>query len=415
MRKKILLALIAISGVISENAIAQESYHVLFIGNSYTGVNNLPKLVADIAASKGNEVIFDTHTPGGNTFEQHSVNPTALNKIADGNWDYVVLQEQSQRPAFSPGQVSNEVYPYAKKLCDTIRFHNPCATPLFYMTWGRENGDVANCNNYPPVCTYEGMQERLTASYTEMAANNDYAAVAPVGEAWKALREANPEISLYSGDGSHPSIHGSYLAACVFYASIAKESAIGATHPTAITDAEASIIENIADQTVFNRFDEWYFPYISSTIVGNEITYNLETNDPATIVEWTFINDQSSTEENPTISYQEGIDNEAMVSYTYDTCTEIQSTNSLIEISTLSLTENNEIDFLQLDGNSYQINNPTHQKTHVAVYNTNGQLIFEKRSTADSIALDLEHLSRGIYFIRVISNDKQASKKVMIY
>ena len=414
MKRKFLLAVFMVSGLFLESVMAQETYNVLFIGNSYTGVNNLPKLVADIAASKGDEIIYDTHTPGGNTFEQHSANPTALAKIADGNWDYVVLQEQSQRPAFSPGQVSNDVYPYAKRLCDTIRFHNPCATPLFYMTWGRENGDASNCDNYPPICTFEGMQERLTASYTEMADNNDYAAVAPVGEAWKALRESNPEINLYSGDGSHPSIHGSYLAACVFYTSITKESSIGALHPTNITDEEASVIENIADNTVFNRFEEWNFPYITASIADNEVTYALETNGPTNIVEWSFVNNQSSIEVNPTIAFQDGVDNEATVSYTYDNC-DHKETNTVITISNLSITENNEVDLLQLAEKQYQINNPVAENTQISVYSTNGQLVIEKRTKATKIALDLSALSSGSYIIRVLTNDTQASKKIMIY
>ena len=92
------------------------------------------------------------------------------------------------------------------------------------MTWGRENGDSQNCASYPPICTYEGMQDRLTESYTEMAQNNE-SLLAPIGIAWKDIREQHPEINLYSSDGSHPSIQGSYLAACVFYAILFDDSA----------------------------------------------------------------------------------------------------------------------------------------------------------------------------------------------
>jgi len=37
---------------------------VLFIGNSYVYTNNLPQELANVAASMGDEVIFDSNAPG---------------------------------------------------------------------------------------------------------------------------------------------------------------------------------------------------------------------------------------------------------------------------------------------------------------------------------------------------------------
>lgn len=413
MRKNILHCFIIALGIFSGQAIAQDNYNVLFIGNSYTGVNNLPQMVADIAASKGDQIEFDSHTPGGNTFEQHSVNPAALAKIELGNWDYVVLQEQSQRPSFSPGQVADEVYPYAEVLCNAIRLNNPCATPLFYMTWGRENGDADNCGFYPPVCTYEGMQERLTASYTEMAENNDYAAVSPVGEAWKALRDSNPDIQLYTGDGSHPSIHGSYLAACVFYSSISHKSCIGVSHPASISDPEAAIIQSTANNTVFDRIDEWFMPHITADIQDDEITFSLNTNDLVTVIEWTYADGQSSNETTLVLPYDADTEYAPSVNFQYDTC------NDGVEISStlngLSTIEYEEIDLIQLNGKQFQINNKDAQEVFIRVHNTNGQLVFEKRSKEMQIKLDMNGYTAGTYLISVQNNHTQSSKKLLIY
>ena len=41
---------------------------------------------------------------------------TSLAKIASDTWDFVVLQDQSQYPAFSDAQVATDVYPYAEIL-----------------------------------------------------------------------------------------------------------------------------------------------------------------------------------------------------------------------------------------------------------------------------------------------------------
>jgi hypothetical protein len=56
---------------ISINAQSQ-TQHVLFVGNSYTYYNNMPQIVANIALSLGDELIYDSSTPGGHTLEQHS-------------------------------------------------------------------------------------------------------------------------------------------------------------------------------------------------------------------------------------------------------------------------------------------------------------------------------------------------------
>src|SRR5690606_26633068 len=103
MKKYILLSAILCLAITV--ARAQNSRNVLFLGNSYTAVNNLPQMLADMAASTGDTLIFDSNTPGGYTFQNHVSNPQTLNKIMAGNWDYVVLQEQSQFPSFPIEQV----------------------------------------------------------------------------------------------------------------------------------------------------------------------------------------------------------------------------------------------------------------------------------------------------------------------
>ena len=161
-----------------------QSYDILFIGNSYTYYNNLPEMLSNIANAFGDSVNYDQSTPGGTSLYAHSQNQTTLNKINQQSWDYVVLQDQSQRPSLSPTYVAASVYPYASQLVTEIQSNNLCSEPLFYMTWGRKYGDQSNCSTYPPVCTYLGMQERLRDSYLTMGFDNE-ATVAPVGISFK--------------------------------------------------------------------------------------------------------------------------------------------------------------------------------------------------------------------------------------
>jgi len=235
---------------------AQQTKKVLFLGNSYTSYNQLPVLVANLANAGGHLIIQDSNTPGGTTFASHSNNATTLAKIKAQDWDYVVLQAQSQEPSFSPGQVATYTYPYAAILSDSILSNNPCTEPLFYMTWGRKNGDASNCGSYPPICTYDGMQQRLRESYVEMAQDND-ASVAPVGVAWKTIRDLYPLIELYNPDQSHPSLEGSYLAACVFYASIFRESVLGNTYTAGLDSLTVYRLQDMASSTVLDSLSLW--------------------------------------------------------------------------------------------------------------------------------------------------------------
>jgi len=259
---------LVLSLLISTISIAQTEKSALFIGNSYTYVNDLPGIINDIAISKGNTFNHQSHTPGGSTLAQHASNSNVQTLLNSVEWDYVILQDQSQNPSFPPSQVANEVYPYAASLCDDIRQADTCSQPVFFMTWGRENGDAQNCEFYPPLCTYEGMQDRLTESYTEMAEDNN-TLLAPVGIAWKSIRENHPNIDLYSSDGSHPSIHGSYLAACVFYSVMFNDSLINAFIPNTISFTDAVIIQETAyNSTLENEIN---FSQIPEAIANYEI------------------------------------------------------------------------------------------------------------------------------------------------
>ena len=152
---------------------SQQTKEVLFVGNSYTFYNDLPNMVKQIALSFGDTLIYDQNTPGGATLQMHSTNTQTLSKISQQQWDNVIIQCQSQEPSFSPSQVSNDVFPYAQILIDSIESNSVCTEPIFFMTWGRKNGDSFNAEFSPPVATYLGMQSRLRNSYLEMAFDNN--------------------------------------------------------------------------------------------------------------------------------------------------------------------------------------------------------------------------------------------------
>ena len=119
----------------------------LFLGNSYTYVNAMPTMVNDMALSTGDTLNYDSNTPGGYTIEGHTTNATTIQKLKLGYWNYVIVQDQSQMPSFKTYNMDAAHY-----LDSLIKMHNECATTLFYMTWGRKNGDSYN-PNWPVTST----------------------------------------------------------------------------------------------------------------------------------------------------------------------------------------------------------------------------------------------------------------------
>lgn len=249
---------------------AQSATNVLFVGNSYTEVNNLPQMTADIAASMGFEMTWSGNTPGGCTFRQHCTN-RSMTLIQNGGWDYVVLQEQSQYPSFPQSQVEAEVFPYAARLVASVYAASPCSEPMFYMTWGRKNGDAGNAPYFPILGTYEGMDSMLYERYVYMAESND-ASVCPVGRVWRQLRTNHPDIELYQSDESHPSVAGTYAAACSFFVMFFGGDPAEVTYtPNGVSPQHAEWIRDAVREVVWLQRPQWQRPQPTGSIASVDI------------------------------------------------------------------------------------------------------------------------------------------------
>ena len=307
-----------------------QSLDVLFIGNSYTYANNMPQMVSEIALSFGDTLNFESSTPGGATFNVHSTNINTLNKISQKPWDYVVLQAQSQEPSFSPNQVANDVFPYAQILIDSIESNSTCTEPIFFMTWGRKYGDQQNCQFYPPICTYLGMQQRLRESYLDMTFNHN-ATCSPVGICWKESIAQDSTLNLFSPDNSHPSINGSYLAACAFYSTIFKKPSLGSDYiPNGIDTSTAIFLQTIASNTVLDSLSVWniFNTDFNSMIIGDSVTFNNISSNNENVF-WDFGDGSSSTDYSPVHTY--------LSSGSYDV-TLVTSTNNGCVVDTATAT-----------------------------------------------------------------------------
>ena len=188
---------------------------VLFVGNSYSF--QIPRKFAEVATGEGRKVVVEQVTKGGWTLARHSKAEATLRKIREGNWDVVVFQEQSQTPAIGRSQRERGMIPAAKVLAGEVR--KAGAIPVFFVTWGRRDGDKQNAAVFPDD-TMKAMQERLLTGYREAAKAAGGVAMVPVGPAWQRAKKDGLLDGLFSKDGSHPAPGGVYLGACVFYTTL---------------------------------------------------------------------------------------------------------------------------------------------------------------------------------------------------
>lgn len=213
----------------------------LFVGNSYTFVNDLPTAFRELASAAGQAPLrVESVTAGGYTLAMHDTDlhtdGTALatflrtGTAADRAWDVVVLQEQSQIPGFPSGQP--ELLASLDAAADLAAAADP-APIVIYGTWGRERGDDLNPDLYPDFATMEGRLEAgFRAMAARIAADGHVVRIAPVGPAFARIHDGlvaegadplaadSPFVALYASDGSHPSPQGTYLAACVVFGTL---------------------------------------------------------------------------------------------------------------------------------------------------------------------------------------------------
>lgn len=278
----------------------QDSISVLFIGNSYTYVNDLPGTLEALANSLGKEMTIDSKTNGGYTFQNHTNDPVTYTKIHSQPWDVVVIQGQSQEPSFPDTQVNTQTLPYAVQLSDSIWANHACSNVMYYMTWGRQNGDP----QWSEINTFEKMNTRLYNSYMRMADSSDRSMVSSVGRAWSYVRANHPGINLYNPDGSHPSLEGTYLAACTFYASLFQESPVGSVYYGGLSAVTAGILQQAAVTVVLDSLDHFQLRPLDeptqayfSVIQNDETIQLMNESSRATSYEWNFGDGQTSNSE----------------------------------------------------------------------------------------------------------------------
>lgn len=401
---------------------------VLFVGNSYTYFNNMPQIVADMAATTGDTLDYDMSAPGGVTFWNHvdrsseSYIPT-MGKVRAGGWDYVILQEQSVTPSSPPESYYPWSFVYAKFLVDSIRKYSPCAAIIFYMTWGRKHGLPNSCNSYYPPwpyqCTYMSMDSITRVRYMELAEYLD-GSVSPVGPVWRHIRGNYTDIELYEADESHPSPAGSYAAACSMFTAIFKKPADIVTYDFSLSAQVAANIRTAAKKIVYDSLSYWsigrHQTVAAFTVeAGATLTLNFtNTSTNATQYEWNFGDGRTSTASDPVHTYAAtGIYTVRLIAKNArcsdTTVAGLYITNEPSAAS-FSIAPNPATNVFKVSSSLFAQDN-----YRLKIVNIMGQLVHEQRLSGATVqTIPVYGLTAGIYTVSIYTTRRVYHKKIII-
>lgn len=247
------LVLIALSAACSApgSGASDADTQVLFIGNSHTYNNDVPGMFEDMARAGGYSVHAEAVAHGGWMMSDHARSSETLEKIRSNQWDYVVLQEQSDIPSFQYNR-EREMYPAIRTLHSEISAMG--AETILFMTWGHRDGSVAE-----DIGGYGAESAVIENAYAAIGHELDVK-IAPVGVAWWFAMRSAPNMPLWVGDGNHATKEGSYLAASVLYHVILGRSPEGNRFMAGIAEDWARFYQEIAAEAVLANPARWNYP-----------------------------------------------------------------------------------------------------------------------------------------------------------
>lgn len=246
---KKLLPILFILFITHLRSYSQDTTKILFIGNSFTGANDLQAIVRDFFLFDKIPVVTKAYAPGGITVgdvamgtDAHMYNPVVFDLIKSNDWDFLVLQDNQGRFALDsavfPSVTKSKVIEGHIKIRDSFHHYHSCGKMIWFSGWGFQDEDTSMIN-------------QITTNYEVL---NDSAkdVIAPIGYAWKKSIIDRPDINLWSPDGAHPDMTGSFLTAATIYGAIAQKDVTLNMFMYAIPPDRATFLKLMAQQTLTN-------------------------------------------------------------------------------------------------------------------------------------------------------------------
>ena len=224
---------------------------VMWVGNSFFYYNNgINNLMGQLARAAGDGLVarhtmitmsgagidwqdIDTYLKPGSRVGGYSFQAGNTVKFnpPGRQYDTVVIMDCSQCPIHP--DLKGIFQEYAKKNADTARKYN--VRPVLFMSWAYKDKPE--------------MTAQLSDSYTTQANANDMLVI-PAGHAFARARAKRPDLELYQPDLRHPTLAGSYLAACTSYAALTGKSPVGNSYDGGLGPDVARFLQETAWEAV---------------------------------------------------------------------------------------------------------------------------------------------------------------------
>ena len=222
---------------------------LLYIGNSYFAFNNgvgwhVSRMHASTnpaARLRSTSALItgaglDAHDVGSyfrpdaiGAYEFDEENEVVFSKQAR-KFDVVLMMDCSRGPIHP--RLRERFHDTVRKHCGTVRKHG--ALPALVMSWAYADRPE--------------MTDALSNAYAIAGKVNDVPVI-PVGLAFAKALSERPDIGLHMADKSHPTLAGTYLAACCIYAALF-DSPAGLAYAADLDRPTAAFLQRVAQQTV---------------------------------------------------------------------------------------------------------------------------------------------------------------------
>jgi hypothetical protein len=254
--KYILLSIFIFSNFLFSSEVQKTSLknknpeRVLYIGNSYLYYNDslhnhVRRMLEEFYANEIDTSNYKSVTISGSRSWHHNIDYPIEHKNlgAENPFQLVIFQGGSGETETT---IVRKIFAdTAKDVINTI--HKSGAEAALYMIHAYVE---------PHKNTNPNMIEDIKKMYID-AGNENNALVIPVGIAFENAYKAKPGIELHKPfDGSHPSLLGTYLAACIVFASITQQSPleIDYNYYGEISNTDKTFLQEVAHKTVEDFF-----------------------------------------------------------------------------------------------------------------------------------------------------------------
>ena len=394
---------------------AQDTIKVLFIGNSYTYVENMPDLFRHIADSAGYKVKTQMFAPGGVSVgdisqgtQAHMNNPLVYENIRSDKWDYVVLQDNQGRFVLDYGQFpsSSLVIQGHLQIRDSVLKNNPCAKMIWFAGWGVKNG-------YPPYGnTGIEMINRIAANY-QFLNDTAHQIIAPIGGAWKKIILTNPSFDLFSSDEMHPSLEGAFLTANVIYSTIFRDNPKYSSANGGLPPATVNLLKQAGWQTVIDSLQNSNLQSITPDLLwqNNQLTAgNYQHYYWYKDMQWQQSISGNIFNINLNAHYYLMAENSnGCLLKSFSQHLLLLNTDDIANEHAVNFYPNPTKDFITLN-----INVSGKSNAELKIYNLYGDLLKSEMIEKNQQQINIKDLSNGIYLVVITSDDVAKSFKLIV-